>query len=557
MKLATAAQMKETDRVAIEERGMPSLELMERAAEGVAAAALELAEETAPRCENAQGQREKMRFLPEVQGEVIVGDDRAAYVKNNSGPYRAAVFVGPGNNGGDGVAAARLLAAQGWEVRVFLVGDRAKLTPDNAAMTARLGEARLTLEDYPSRPDAPFLAWCAACDVLIDALFGVGLCREVGGLYAVAIAQMNASGVPVVAADIASGLSADTGEVLGIAVRAAVTVTFSMAKTGQFVDQGSLYTGKLIVHDIGIPEDIAAAQAWETKTIDRAFVRSALPRRKPDGHKGNFGKDYILAGSVGFTGAPVFAAKACVRTGAGLVTVGTPEAAWPVVAGKCLEEMVQPLPEHGGKLSAAARGSILQQTEHCDAVLLGPGLGRSEESDALICTLAETLPQPLVLDADGINAISAHIDVFVLRRRAEAGYVTVLTPHDGEFARLGGDLAQGGRFAAARRFARQYGCVLVLKGHRTIVAAPDGRAAVNTTGNSGMAKGGSGDVLAGMILSLLGQGADAFDAASAAVWLHGRAGDLAAAELGEYAMTPSDLLTKIAGAIREISPAGT
>lgn len=549
MNLATAAQMQEIDRIAIHERGIPSLDLMERAAEGVADAVEALAEREVP------AGREKALLLPEARGQVSLGGHTAEIVKApGGGRRRAAVFAGPGNNGGDGVAAARLLAGRGWEVRVFLVGDRASLTPDNAANAARLSEVHLTLEtlpeDFPAdtEENCALLAWCAGCDVLVDALFGVGLGRPVSGQFAAAVALMNSVLVPVVAADIASGLSADTGRVLGCAVRAAVTVTFSLAKVGQLVDQGGSYTGWLIVHDIGIPEDILRTQKLDTETIDALFVKNVLPRRREDGHKGDFGKDYILAGSVGFTGAPVFAARACVRTGAGLVTVGTPAAAWPVVAGKCMEEMPYPLPDQDGKLSAAARGSILERAQTCGAVLIGPGLGRSPESDGLLCSLAAELPQSLVLDADGINAVSEHIDV--LRKRF--GRVTVLTPHDGEFARLGGDLAACARLDAARDFAREHGCVLVLKGHRTIVAAPDGRAAVNTTGNSGMAKGGSGDVLSGMILALLGQGMAAYEAACAAVWLHGRAGDLAARDKGEYSMTPSDLLERIPAAILEV-----
>ena len=517
MKLATAAEMKEVDRIAIEERGIPSLLLMEYAAEGIVKAAEELAQE---------------------KGCAVGGK-------------RAAVFAGPGNNGGDGVAAARLMVEAGWQVELYLLGERSKMTRDCAAMASRLPEVDLTLQDFPKEPDAMrrLYHYCSRCDVFVDALFGVGLCRNVEGSFAGAIALMNSfAEVPTVAADIASGLSADTGRVLGIATRAAVTVTFSTAKPGHFLEEGSIYTGKLRIHDIGIPPEIVEHQQLKTESVDADYVRSVLPKRKTDGHKGDFGKDYILAGSVGFTGAPVFAAKACVRTGAGLVTVGTPAAAYPIVAVKCMEEMPYPLPEHNGILSADAHSSILAKAAPCDAVLMGPGLGRSAESDALIRSLLRELKQPLVLDADGINAVSEHIDVLLER----ADRVTVLTPHDGEFARLGGDLAGKTRLDAARDFAREHRCVLVLKGHRTIVAAPDGRATVNTTGNSGMAKGGSGDVLAGMILSLIGQGAPALEAAAAAVWLHGRAGDLAAAARGEYGMTPSDLLEHIPDAILEL-----
>lgn len=539
MILATAAQMKEMDRIAIEEMGIPSLDLMERAAEGIAEAVEDL-------------MNKKQTWLPEQSGTCICGDEKQSWSKRpGEGPHRAVVFVGVGNNGGDGVAAARLLAKKGWMVSVIVVGDRAKMTADTSAMEQRLKEVGLALEPFAS-DDASLcslLTRCAMCDVFIDALFGVGLCRDVGGDFAAAIALMNSCPqVPVVAADIASGLSADSGKVLGCAVRAAVTVTFSMAKIGHFVDQGSLYTGRLIVHDIGIPREVMTSQQMLCRTIDEAYVREILPERPCDGHKGTFGKDYVLAGSVGFTGAPVFASRACTRTGAGLVTVGTSASAWHVVAGKCMEEMPYPLPEQDGKISAQAYEAIRHRAEGCDAILIGPGLGRSMESDGLICRCVEEFSQPLVLDADGINAVSAHIDSLQRRR----GRVTVVTPHDGEFARLGGDLHTQSRLEAARSFAAEYGCILVLKGHRTIVAAPDGRAAVNVTGNSGMAKGGSGDVLSGMILSLLGQGAAGFEAACAAVWLHGRAGDLAAEQLGEYAMTPSDLLGKLPAALQDV-----
>lgn len=277
--------------------------------------------------------------------------------------------------------------------------------------------------------------------------------------------------------------------------------------------------------------------------IDREYVKRSLPRRDPWGHKGDFGKVLAVCGSVGYTGAPVFASRAAVRTGAGLVFLGVPESVWPVAAVKSDEAMPFPLPEQGGKLALAAERTILDRAAGCDAVLYGCGIGRSEESDALCLNLLKT-ERPLILDADGINALTGHIDALRERR----GKVTILTPHEGEFLRVGGDLTQG-REAGARHFAAEHGVYLVLKGHETIVAAPDGRMTVNTTGNSGMAKGGSGDVLAGMILSLVGQGMEPLEACASAVWLHGRAGDLAAEEKGERGMTPSDLLELIPQAL--------
>lgn len=280
--------------------------------------------------------------------------------------------------------------------------------------------------------------------------------------------------------------------------------------------------------------------------ISASMVKKWLPARDPWGHKGTFGKVYCLCGSVGFTGAPVFASRAAVRTGSGLVYIGVPSAIWQVIAAKSDEAMPFPLPDRNGKLSLAAESDIRERIATCDALLIGCGVGRSDDSDKLVRRLLDS-EKPLILDADGINALSGHINELSVRHNA----ITILTPHEGEFVRLGGDLSLG-REQAARDFALQHGVYIVLKGHRTIVAAPDGRLAVNTTGNSGMAKGGSGDVLSGMILSLLGQGMSPFEACCAAVWLHGRAGDLAAEDKGERGMTPCDLLGQIPYAMKKL-----
>lgn len=276
-----------------------------------------------------------------------------------------------------------------------------------------------------------------------------------------------------------------------------------------------------------------------TVSVNRALVCGLLPRRDPCAHKGNFGKVHIFGGSVGFTGAPVLAALGALRTGAGLVYLSVPESIYQIEAGRCLEAMVFPLPEDGSGIDAA-----LSALAGKDAVLIGPGLGRSAWAEELVLALLDAAECPVVLDADGLNAVSAHIDKLDGR-----GKPTILTPHEGEFARLGGNLTLG-REAAARTFAQAHRCILVLKGHETLTALPDGKLFVNTTGNPGMATGGSGDVLAGMILSLLGQGLPPADAAVAAVWFHGRAGDLAAADKGEYGMLPSDLIEQIPYAIQ-------
>ena len=282
------------------------------------------------------------------------------------------------------------------------------------------------------------------------------------------------------------------------------------------------------------------------ETITASRVRSILPRRDPAGHKGDFGKLLCVCGSVGYTGAPVFASRAAVRTGAGLVFLAVPEQAWPVVAVKSEEAMPFPLPETAeGRLSLLAEEPIRQRAASCDAVLIGCGLGRDRQTDALVRKLLD-IDRPLVLDADGLNALDGCPEQ--LQRRTAP---TVLTPHEGEFLRLGGDLSRG-REAAAAAFSRKYGVYLVLKGHRTLVADPEGRLAVNETGNSGMAKGGSGDVLTGLLTGLLAQGMEPFDACCAAVWIHGRAGDMAAEEKGRRGMTPADMIEKLPYALKEV-----
>jgi len=268
-----------------------------------------------------------------------------------------------------------------------------------------------------------------------------------------------------------------------------------------------------------------------------------------DGHKGDFGKLLIVGGAVGYTGAPYLTALAAVRSGCGLVYLGVPESIWAVEAAKCVSAMPFPLSEKEGMLSYKALQEAEKKLAACDVLALGPGMGRSEQVTRLVCELLRRTEQPVVLDADGINALQGHIDILDARR----GRVTVLTPHDGEFARIGGDLSRGDRVKAAREFAMTHGCVLVLKGHRTVIASPEGNVLVNTTGNSGLAKGGSGDVLTGIIASLLAQGATAMQAAAAGVWIHGRAGDLAAVRLTAYGMTPGDTVAALPEVFLELT----
>ena len=520
MRLSTAAQMKEMDRRGIEEKGIPSPVLMERAARHVA--------------------EEAVRFLERENGSC------------GRRPYRAAVFCGPGNNGGDGAAAARFLAERGLETRAFLVGSRERMTADTRLMEERLAQAGLALEDWQTEEQKD---WCACADLILDALLGVGLRGEVRPGVKETILWLDSLDKPVLAVDIASGIHSDTGEVMGAALHAAVTVTFTLPKFGHLEGQGGYYTGELKTADIGIPEDVVEQVLAEKddegkapvfEACDGACAGRLLPRRRPDGHKGTFGRVSITGGSIGLTGAPVLASRGAARCGSGLIFLGVPESIYPVTAASCLEVMPSPLSDQNGRISSRAFFQILERLNSCDAGLIGPGLGRSQELSLLVCKLLEQTAVPLVLDADGLYAVKDRKEL--LRQRQEKGLVTILTPHEGEFAYLGGDLSLGRR-RAALRFAERYGCILALKGPATVTASPDGRVYINTTGNNGMAKGGSGDVLAGMVLSFLGQGMEPVEAAALAVYLHGLAGDLCRDRLGEYGMLPGDLAEEIPAAI--------
>lgn len=288
-----------------------------------------------------------------------------------------------------------------------------------------------------------------------------------------------------------------------------------------------------------------ANPVWIAQHTGPELLRTVLPVRARNAHKGNFGRVLLLCGSRGLSGAAALAAKAASRTGSGLVYLGVPEAIYPIAAAQCMSQIVFPLPcDSAGRLSLAARGEIAKRLPQMDAVLIGCGLGRSDELRLLVQWLLKTCTLPLVLDADGINALENHIDIL----RGSACPV-IATPHDGEFIRMGGNPMAADRIYEARQFAARTGCILLLKGYRTICT--DGlNVYLNTTGNPGLAAGGSGDVLAGVLVSLLGQGVMPLEAAACAAWLHGAAGDLCATQIGEYGMTPEDLLTRIPRLLR-------
>ena len=497
MKLTGSAQMREIDRHVIEDLGVPGSILMSNAARQVAEAAM----------------------------------------KHLTLSGKAAVFCGPGNNGGDGIGAAACLIEKGVPVRAVLVGSEEKLTPDSKVMLRRLTEHGGTLEKFSEA--AGLESYLGECDVIIDAMFGIGLNSGLRGDALLAADMINAAGACVIAADIPSGVDADTGGIPGAAVRADVTVTFSLAKPGHFIEPGCTYCGELYVRDIGIPAEVINKTPSDVFAVMPEHI--GLPRRKPDSHKGNYGRCLIIAGSLGYTGAPALCARAASRMGAGLVFLGVPESIYSIMAAKLDEEMPFPLPDDGhGRLAANAGGEILRRAEECDVCLIGPGLGRSPAITELVMSAIRIANTPIVLDADGLNAIAGNPDIL-----DKAVYPLILTPHPGEFVRLGGELASGDRLGAARAFATEHRCVLILKGHRTISALPDGTAYINTTGGPAMAKGGSGDVLAGMIAALIGQKFPVKKAVTTAVYLHGLAGDICAAEYGEYSVTAGDIINML------------
>jgi ADP-dependent NAD(P)H-hydrate dehydratase / NAD(P)H-hydrate epimerase len=510
VKLIKSLQMRDIDRYATDVLGVPATLLMTNAAEHVAVTAMDLLR------------------------------DKGASV---------AVFCGSGNNGGDGIAAAVYLLKRNIKIRCFLTGSCGKMTPDALEMARRYGELGGVLEDFSDAPDAVY--YTSRCDVIIDAIFGIGLNTALRGDALDAVRLINDSPARVVAADIPSGVEADTGNILGDAVRADITVTFSFAKPGHFAEPGCICCGDVRVADIGIPPELMENASADCFAVTAGDI--SLPHRRKDTHKGDYGRDLIISGSIGFSGAPVLSAKAASMTGAGLVSLGVPEAIYQIAAVKCDEEMPFPLPcTAEGGLSGLAVYAILDRLKKADVCLIGPGLGQSESIDEIVFSLIKHSKVPLILDADGINAVSRNIDIL-----DEAECPIVLTPHAGEFKRLRGIAPEGNAFSVsrtdeARGFAVQHRCILVLKGHRTITALPDGTVYINTTGGPAMAKGGTGDVLAGMIAALIGQKFPIKDAVLAAVYLHGLAGDMCAALYGEYSVAASSIISMLPHAISSV-----
>ncbi len=515
MELVSAAEMRALDRAAIEDCKIPSLRLMENAGKAVV--------------------QEMERCFGRLRGKTVT------------------VLAGKGQNGGDGFVVARILRQQGCRARVGLLWPASMLTKDAAITLRRYKQAggRTYPVSGKAAEASTVATWLAESDVLIDAIFGTGLNAPIEGPVADVIQLMNKARRRTVAIDLPSGLNADSGEILGTAVQAFMTVTLARPKRGLFLGEGPNIAGIIRVGDIGIPEDLIARARIPLKLLDAAAVGAFLPERKRAAHKGSFGHAGIIAGSPGKTGAAAMSALGALHSGTGLVSVAIPEGLNPVLEAKLLEAMTFPVAETlSHTFAKGAKDSLLEFAAAKTAVAIGPGIGGEPETVGLVHDLIAEIKRPLVIDADGINALAGHVHIL---RRAQAP--VILTPHPGEMARLLGTSAadvQKDRLGAAGSFAREFNVHVVLKGAGTVVAGPDGSLAVNSTGNPGMATGGTGDVLTGMTVGFLAQGVAPLEAACLATFLHGMAGDLAAARRGERGMLARDLIDAIPQAIRDI-----
>ncbi|MFI5006377.1 MAG: NAD(P)H-hydrate dehydratase [Solirubrobacterales bacterium] len=514
----TAAQMREADRRTIEDIGLPGVALMENAGSAVARVV-----------------REKFPLA-----------------------RRPLVLCGKGNNGGDGFVVARRL----FDLRPMtcLFGRRDQVRGDAATHLAAYERSGGVVAEVADEAEwGRSKAEVSRAGLIVDALLGTGLREEPSGLMAAAIGDVARAadrGTPIVAVDLPSGLPSDTGDVAWPTVRASVTVTFAAPKHGHVLPPACDRVGELVVASIGITEGTVEACQGDLFLLEAQDAARAFPERAPDAHKGTYGHLLIVAGAVGKTGAAILAATGALRSGVGLVTVATPEPALSLVAAGRPEVMTEPLPvSPTGDLTPEALERALALAANRDAAVIGPGLGQGPGTRAFIREFVRRCPVPLLVDADGLNALAPSDRdggaLEALRRDA----ATVLTPHPGEMARLtgvGSADVQRARLEVAGRLARDTGALVVLKGQRTLVCRPDGRAAVNPTGNPGMATGGTGDVLAGIVGALLARRHDAWTAATAGVYLHGLAGDRGAERLGQESLLAGDVAAALPDAIRAV-----
>ena len=514
MILVTASEMQQMDRRTIESFGIPGRVLMENAGRGAT------------------------RFFFEQF--------------SNLKKKRIGVIAGHGNNGGDGFVMARYLAQAGIAVKVYLLAANNRVKGDAAANLKLLKPLEIPVVEIPDeisfsahQPDM------AALDVWIDAILGTGLKSDVKGHIQIVIDFINALERPVFAVDIPSGLNSDTGQPCGTCIRASATATFGFAKTGHMIYPGAGYTGALEIVDIGIPPHIVETVAPKQFLLTADLIKSYLTPRVEDAHKGTTGHLLVVAGSSGKTGAAAMTSISALRAGAGLVTLGIGQSLNAVLEAQMLEAMTVPLPDsRDGALGESAFDAIQKLMFGKKCLAIGPGLGQAPGTGRLVCRIIKESQIPVVVDADGINHLVGQVQIL-----KNARVPIVLTPHPGEMARLlkvnVGKIQQD-RINSARSVAIDLNVHVILKGARTVIAHPDGRIFINATGNAGMASGGMGDVLTGIIAGLIVQGFSPEAAAHAGVYLHGAAADSLAQSIGPYGYLAGDVMTAIPGEIKKI-----
>jgi NAD(P)H-hydrate epimerase len=518
MRLVAAEEMRTLDQLTIERYGTPGHVLMERAGTGATQALL--------------------RLLP--------------FMRRRG--RRALIVAGKGNNGGDGFVIARCLRRRGVQTEVVLLGRVDDVRGDAARNLRAYQRGRGRVREATAPADLADVAErVAVADVVVDAIFGTGLNTVVTGMYAETIELINAAGVPVFAVDVPSGVNADTGQPMGTAIQAEATATFGFAKIGHVLFPGARLTGALAVVDIGLAPEAIAQQPVRTELLEPVEIARLVPRRGAETHKGDCGHLLIIAGSFGKTGAAQLATRAALRAGAGLVTLVGPASLYPVYAAAVVEAMTDTLPDADGRIrfdEQRLRGVLDGKT----ALMIGPGLGVDDDTRKVVHWLVQHAAIPTVMDADALNCLAG--DAAILRA---AGAPLVLTPHPGEMARLlDGTTSevQADRVGTARRFAATHATTLVLKGARTVIASPDGHAWINPTGNPGMASGGMGDVLAGVIGGLIAQGLSPTEAARLGVYVHGAAADTMAGTNGEIGLIASDLIGEIPRELARLARGG-
>jgi hydroxyethylthiazole kinase-like uncharacterized protein yjeF len=515
MRVLNTRQMRDADRRTIEEIGIPSIVLMENA------------------------------------GRQAVAAMEAAY--DDLATSQVGVLCGRGNNGGDGFVVARTLIQRGVDVGVFLLGSVSEITGDARINLEVLGRIGVTVVEISSAQEWELhFTEISECDLVVDAILGTGFRGQLSGLLETVVADVNALGVPIVSIDLPTGVSADTHVVEGAAIEASMTVTLGAPKIPLVFPPADSHGGDLVIADIGIPYPVFEELEGEyLELLTRERMREIVPARVADSHKGDFGRVLVVAGSNGRTGAAHLSAIGALRSGAGLVTIATPRSCVPILAAMAPEYMTEGLDETAsGTIDYGAVDRVLDLK--ADVIAVGPGLGQAPSTSAFVHALVERAGVPLVLDADALNAFVGEPE----RLMGRDGVDVIITPHPGEMARLLNtsiEKVQSDRLKHAREFAAAHKVHVVLKGHRTVIAAPDGRTFVNLTGNAGMATGGTGDLLTGMLAAWFAQLLDAEAACKLAVYLHGTAGDLAEADEGEVALIATDLAARLGDAVLELT----